>query len=168
MGGGEFMQKGNTLVIVLVIVGILVIGGAVAFFMTQSQSTPPAEETVVEETHDESLMMEQESMEKASNEAGMEETMEADVTIEVSGKNFSFDPEEITVKQGDTVKIVFTSESGFHDWVIDEFDAATDQVQTGETSEVTFVADQAGEFEYYCSVGNHRQMGMVGTLIVEE
>ena len=33
---------------------------------------------------------------------------------------------------------------------------------------VTFIADQEGSFEYYCSVGNHREEGMVGTLIVED
>ncbi len=96
------------------------------------------------------------------------ETPDDEVTIEVSGKNFEFTPSEITVKQGQTVTINFTSEDGGpHDLVIDEFDVATEQVASGETSSVTFVADQAGEFEYYCSVGNHREMGMVGTLVVE-
>ena len=38
---------------------------------------------------------------------------------------------------------------------------------TGQIDEVEFVVDKAGTFEYYCSVGNHRQMGMVGKLIVE-
>jgi uncharacterized cupredoxin-like copper-binding protein len=32
---------------------------------------------------------------------------------------------------------------------------------------VQFVADKTGTFEFYCSVGNHRQMGMVGTLVVQ-
>lgn len=91
-----------------------------------------------------------------------------EVTIDVSGKNFEFTPSEITVKQGQTVTINFTSEDGGpHDLVIDEFDVATEQVSSDETSSITFVADQIGEFEYYCSVGNHREMGMVGTLVVE-
>ena len=34
-------------------------------------------------------------------------------------------------------------------------------------TEVQFIADKAGTFEYYCFVGNHRQMGMVGTLTVK-
>ena len=36
----------------------------------------------------------------------------------------------------------------------------------GEEQTITFVADKTGGFEFYCSVGNHRAMGMVGTLIV--
>jgi len=43
----------------------------------------------------------------------------------------------------------------------------TDKVQAPGTTSVEFVADQEGAFEYYCSVGNHRQQGMKGTLIVE-
>jgi plastocyanin len=89
------------------------------------------------------------------------------VTIDVTGKNFAFDKEVVRVKEGQTVKIVFTSENGFHDWVVDGFSARTAQVTTGNTSEVTFVADKKGTFEYYCSVGAHRANGMHGQLIVE-
>lgn len=85
----------------------------------------------------------------------------------VDGFNFGYSMSEIRVKQGDTVTINLTSSDGFHDWVVDEFDAATDKIREGETTSVTFVADQAGSFEYYCSVGSHRANGMVGTLIVE-
>ncbi len=74
---------------------------------------------------------------------------------------------EIKVKKGDTVRINFSSTDGFHDWVVDEFVASTERVNTGDTSSVIFVADQSGIFEYYCGVGNHRQLGMVGNLIVE-
>jgi plastocyanin len=88
-------------------------------------------------------------------------------TFEVSGVNFAFSTEEIRVKKGDKVKIVFTSESGFHDWVVDEFNAATEQIKAGNTTSVEFVADKTGNFEYYCSVGQHRAQGMVGRLIVE-
>lgn len=88
--------------------------------------------------------------------------------FEVTGKNFSFSTSEIRVKKGDTVVINFESTDGFHDWVLDEFNARTSKVQPGTPTSVTFVAEEAGTFEYYCSVGNHRQQGMVGTLIVEE
>ncbi len=89
------------------------------------------------------------------------------VTFDISGTNFAFDVTEMRVSEGDTVTVNFTSESGFHDWVVDEFGAATEQVDTGGTTSVTFVADRAGTYEYYCSVGSHRDRGMVGTLIVE-
>jgi len=88
--------------------------------------------------------------------------------FDVEGANFAFSQTEIRVKKGDTVRINYTSTDGFHDFVMDEFGAATERVNTGGSTYVEFVADQAGTFEYYCSVGSHRQLGMVGNLIVEE
>ena len=100
-------------------------------------------------------------------DAVVQEQMAGKVSFTVLGSNFAYDLNEITVKEGDEVTINFRSAGGFHDWVVDEFNAATEKVQTdGETS-VTFVADKKGTFEFYCSVGSHRANGMVGTLTVE-
>lgn len=85
----------------------------------------------------------------------------------VTGKPFSFTPSEIRVKNGDRVRIVFFNEQGNHDWTIDEFNARTPVIGAGQTAEVEFVANKTGTFEYYCSVGTHRQQGMKGNLIVE-
>lgn len=91
----------------------------------------------------------------------------ADEIFAVTGANYEYSLSEIRVKKGDTVTINFESADGFHDWVVDEFSAATDRVQPGSQTSVTFVADKVGTFEYYCSVGSHRANGMVGKLIVE-
>ena len=88
-------------------------------------------------------------------------------TFTVVGKPFSFTPSQITVNKGDTVKIIFKSESGTHDWKIDEFNAKTNIIQAGKEETIQFVADKTGTFEYYCSIGTHRQMGMKGNLIVK-
>lgn len=87
--------------------------------------------------------------------------------ITVVGSSFRFSPNEIRVKKGDVVTIVFQNSGGLHDFVIDEFNVKTKQISGGESETVTFTADKTGTFEYYCSVGNHRQMGMKGNLIVE-
>lgn len=88
-------------------------------------------------------------------------------TFNVEGGGFYFNPKEIRVKKGDTVKIAFTNKMGTHDWVIDEFNARTKVLGAGQTETIQFVADKTGTFEYYCSVGNHRAQGMKGNLIVE-
>ena len=80
--------------------------------------------------------------------------------------SFGFSEFELQVNVGDTVTINLTNSDGYHDWVLDEFGASTKQIQSGETTTVTFVATKKGSFEYYCSVGEHRAYGMVGTLVV--
>lgn len=85
----------------------------------------------------------------------------------VSGQNFSFTPNSLTVKKGDKVKITFQSIDGFHDFKIDEYGVATKQLKSPAEEVLEFTADKVGSFEYYCSVGTHRAMGMFGTLKVE-
>lgn len=86
----------------------------------------------------------------------------------VEGRKFSFAPISLTVKKGETVRLTFKNVDGMHDWKLDEFKAATKVLQTGGQETIEFVADKAGTFEYYCSVMNHRAMGMKGTLTVTE
>ena len=85
----------------------------------------------------------------------------------VVASNFKFTPSTITVKKGDTVKITFQNSGGSHDFVIDEFKIHSKIIPSGASETVQFVADKSGSFFYYCSVANHRQMGMQGTLIVQ-
>ena len=85
----------------------------------------------------------------------------------ITGTSFKFDVKEIRVKEGDMVRITFKNAQGLHDWVVDAFAARTRQLQAGQEETIQFVANKKGTFEYYCSVGNHRQQGMVGKLIVE-
>lgn len=95
------------------------------------------------------------------------------LSLTAAGREFFVDSAtdanpDIVVQQGDTVAVTLCVTEGNHDWVVDEFDVATDVVGAdGDCSTVEFVADQVGEFEYYCSVGNHRAEGMYGALVVE-
>lgn len=88
-------------------------------------------------------------------------------TFEIEGKPFEFSQKEIKVKKGERVKIIFKNTEGFHDLVIDEFNAKTKQIKTGETDTIEFVADKQGTFEFHCSVPGHKEKGMEGMLIVE-
>ena len=88
-------------------------------------------------------------------------------TFEVDGGNYFFKPNTLSVNKGDTVTINFKNVGGMHDFKIDAFNASTQRISTGAQESITFVADKSGSFEFYCSVGQHRQMGMTGTLIVK-
>lgn len=161
----------------ILIVIVIVLAGAGFYYMstqTADQTTVPTNEEGTRNQNTSGTEGEDEETETGTD-VGMEFPIpDADVsldtnarTIAVAGVNHAFDVKEIRVKEGDTVTIEFTSTDGFHDWVIDEFNAKTAQVRPGTPTQVTFVADKKGTFEYYCSVGNHRAMGMVGKLIVE-
>ncbi|MDO8487804.1 MAG: cupredoxin domain-containing protein [bacterium] len=89
------------------------------------------------------------------------------VEFTVTGSSFKFVPNKLEVTQGDTIRITFKSSGEMHDFVIDEFDVATDQLGEGEEEEVEFVANQTGSFDFYCSTANHRSIGMKGILVVK-
>ena len=137
----------NKIVSILIIV-ILIVGGIFLFKNKSSAPTDIEENVVIDET------------------PIQDEVIIREFTIEA--KKFSFTPSEIKVKKGETVKITLKNVEGVHNWKLDEFSAGTKNLQAGQEETIEFVADKTGEFEYYCSVGNHRQLGMVGTLTVEE
>lgn len=100
-------------------------------------------------------------------DGGMMQGAVKEFTI-VGTANMKFSLNEMKVKKGDKVKVTFKNEGGFHDWMLDEFSAKTKQLQAGQSETVEFVADKVGTFEYYCSVGQHRAMGMKGSFVVTE
>lgn len=84
----------------------------------------------------------------------------------IDGSNFKFEPSQIKVSKGDTVKITFKDDDGTHNLVVDGYNVSTRILSGGEDT-IQFVADKTGTFEYYCSIGSHRDLGMKGTLTVE-
>ena len=144
---------------------VVAVIGAGAFYILSlkpQESTPTMEGKIQDNS---SMMSSAPSMMLESSESGAAEDSIKEFTV--TGSNFKFSQPEIRVKEGDVVRITFKNESGHHDFVIDEFNVATEQTN-GPTEEiVTFVADKTGTFEYYCSVLGHKQLGMKGKLIVE-
>jgi plastocyanin len=85
----------------------------------------------------------------------------------IEATNFSFSPKIMKVKLGDTVRVTLKNNLGSHDFKIDEFKASTKVISAGKEETIEFVANKTGAFEFYCSVGNHRALGMTGTLTIE-
>lgn len=135
-----------------VIIGIIVLAVAlVGFKLIQAQN----QKTTLTETN--KMVVETPGAEVA-----------ADVqVISIEGDSFYFKPNEIRVKKGQKVRIEMKSVSMMHDFVIDELNVKMPVTKSGDTGVVEFTADTAGTFEFYCSVGEHRSKGQVGTLIVE-
>ncbi|MBN2980796.1 cupredoxin domain-containing protein [Cohnella algarum] len=83
------------------------------------------------------------------------------VTIKAS--NFKFDQPEIRVAKGQTIELTLENEQGNHTLKIDGYEQT---VKAGKT--ISFTADQAGEFEFYCDLMcGTGHADMVGKLIVE-
>ena len=87
--------------------------------------------------------------------------------IVVEGSNYKFSPSNFTVKKGEKLRILFKNKGGMHDVRIDSLNIATATISDGQEDFVEFTPDKTGAYEYYCSIGNHKMMGMVGTMSVE-
>ena len=171
------MNKQSGISPILIVIILLVVAGggwAVYTAVSQDDGSPAPEEQIPADT-------DKPSADEANDEApvtetpvspppsgGSTETLSPTVKeFNITGQSFFFSPREIRVKLGDKIKINFTSAGDFHDWTLDGYSVGTAQVNTGQSASVEFTADKAGGFEYYCSVGTHRAMGMVGAFIVE-
>lgn len=142
--------------VVLAIATVVVIAILGFWFFQNRQIAPPTSSFTSESTT---------IVDTDSPQATQSATPAQEITIE--GTNFKFTPNQITVKNGTPVKITFKNTGGTHDFVIEGINVRTPITQSGQNAAVEFTPTQTGSFEYYCSIGTHRQMGMKGTLVVE-
>lgn len=86
--------------------------------------------------------------------------------------NPSFDPLRFEVAAGTLLTVTFTNnDANFlginHDLFISGVDAQTASIGRGASTEITFMVDlEPGEYEYWCTIGNHREQGMEGVMVV--
>lgn len=89
-------------------------------------------------------------------------TKESDVKeFKINAFKYNYDPNVITVKKGDRVKITINNADGLHGITIPDLSLNGDQG-------IEFIADKIGEFTWYCNNfcgEGHRQMQ--GKLIVQ-
>lgn len=158
-------------------IGIVIVVAGIAYFLYTQTAQSPADTDIMESEQMNNIEANSQSeTNNASDGPLLDMEMESEMEVNVDGEvrqfnldayNFGFSEETIIVNEGDTVTITVTSTDGLHDWVVEGFGAATERVSVGDMASVTFIADSAGEYEFYCSVGNHRAQGMTGTLIVQ-
>ena len=165
----ENKMNQNAIILGVVLV-IAIVVGFVSFMTYKNKSNS---EVMTTDNATDSMTNESESTlnstESATQKMNDEKTTNTgdSVSVSVEGGNFYFKPNTINAKVGQTVKVTLNAVSMQHDFVIDALNVKSATIQSGKSTTVEFVPTKAGSFEFYCSVGNHKQMGMVGTLIVE-
>ena len=94
--------------------------------------------------------------------------------LTVGMTEFEFEPNDLSVEQGETVTADNTG-SVVHNFTIEEGPdasepskelAATPDLNAGDSDELT-VDLEPGEYGLVCTIGNHRELGMIGTIEVK-
>ena len=83
--------------------------------------------------------------------SGLSPTPDAPQRIEVSVKRFAYTPAEISLKKGEPVVLVLTTEDVSHGLKFRELNLST-KFDKGKPSELAFTPDRAGDFVGHCSV----------------
>jgi uncharacterized cupredoxin-like copper-binding protein len=101
---------------------------------------------------------------------------DADRTVQIAALDLlKFDPDSIQVDAGETVTFEITNSGSLeHEFVIgadgghDHGSHASNGVHLapGDTGELTWTFDSAGEVEFACHIDSHDQRGMVGVIEV--
>lgn len=88
--------------------------------------------------------------------------------ISITSLSYKYEPNVIEAKPGEIIQLTVNNAEGVHDFVIDELNVKSTKLDGAGTDQVTFTIPEDIEvgttYEFYCSVGKHREMGMVGTL----
>ncbi len=90
--------------------------------------------------------------------------------ISMNAFEYTFEPATLgQVKAGTQVQLTITNTGNAdHDFVVDELGVNSGIIPPNESKVVTFTipVNQASSYAYYCSISNHRSMGMQGTIEV--
>lgn len=88
--------------------------------------------------------------------------------ITVSGMEYSYNVSDTVLKKGEKVKLTFKNEGRMtHDLVIEELNLRTKVLGSGKSETIEFTVPTEGSLTFFCSVSNHRALGMEGTFSIE-
>lgn len=160
-------NKSNTLVIIGVVTIAIVVIAGIFLFKNRADAPTDTQNITVDTSNDMIDNIPSPSTTPTPITSSGTPTAATTKNFTIEGGNYFFKPNSITVNKGDTVKITLKNSEGMHDLKIDAFNVGTKKLSSTQEETITFVADKAGSFEYYCSIGDHRNMGMKGTLIVK-
>jgi plastocyanin len=151
--------------LIIGVIAVLVVIAIGAFLVVGMKSNKSVQNAMTSSSPAPTAMAKTASNSAGASGSAMSKGAVREFTVE--GSSFKFVPNVVTVNQGDTVKLVFKNSGGMHNFNLDAFGVKTNAISGGASETVQFVANKKGNFEFYCSVGNHKAMGMTGTLVVQ-
>jgi len=90
-------------------------------------------------------------------------------TVDITMTDFEFDPSDPTVKPGEVTFDVTNDGETLHNMEVEgpsgEAELPED-LQPGDRDELSVDLSEAGTYRFYCPVGNHEDLGMVGEVTV--
>jgi len=105
---------------------------------------------------------------EAADESAATPEVEPTKSIEIIATDFKLDPSTIQLPEAGTYEFVLSNEGQMqHALEIDggDVEEQTIAIDPGNTAKVTVDLAQ-GDYEIYCPVGDHRERGMEGELVV--
>jgi plastocyanin len=89
--------------------------------------------------------------------------------IEIDESEFALDPANVQVDETGTVTFRVSNQGSLpHALEVDGegIEEETETIEPGQTAELTVDLSREGSYELYCPIGDHRDQGMEGELIV--
>ena len=88
-------------------------------------------------------------------------------TIKLEALDIEWSETALSAQAGQPITVVVENKGVLdHNFVIEELGIEV-HLQPGDKEEVTFVVDEAGTYQYLCTIPGHLDAGMLGTLTIE-
>lgn len=124
----------------------------------------------IEERKNRNITIKQEETEQEKNNEEINQN-ELDVKeITINASEFKFEPNIFTVKENQQVKLIVKNIGNIpHNLKIEKENIIyqTSLIAPGEEAILEFKAPPKGEYDFYCTLDNHKLKGMFGKMIVE-
>ena len=103
------------------------------------------------------------------DQPGRTVTVPASGAVRIVAKEYSFDPSTIIVRKRGLVRITLVNKGSLaHNLVLEGKVTVIPTLRAGATKSAGRMGFEGGEYEFVCTVGDHAELGMRGTIKVED
>jgi plastocyanin len=103
------------------------------------------------------------------DQPGRTVTVPANGTVRIVAKEYSFDPSTIVVHRRAALRITLVNKGSLaHNMVLEGKVPVIPTLRAGTTKSAAWMGFEGDEYEFVCTVGDHAELGMRGTIKVED